>query len=318
MNPSIVYLEADSLRAHIRRPNFPHTWTQFAQTPADKVAKRLIDADIAIINKARLDVGVLAQLPKLRLIALAATGADNVDLAACRARGIAVANIRGYAVNTVPEHVFMLLLALSRRLLDYRADIANGRWQEAPGFCFFDHPIRDLAGATLGIIGRGALGEGVALRAAAFGMKILWAEKKGAQACRAGFTPFDEVLAHSDAVSLHCPLNDDTRNLLGAEELAQLKDGALLINTARGGLVDEAALAQELLRGRIAAGFDVLSTEPPRAGNPLLAASVLALPNFILTPHVAWASSAAMQRLADQLIDTIEAWQRGERMNRLD
>jgi glycerate dehydrogenase len=311
----IVYLEADSMRAVLREPTFPHTWDSHPQTAPVQIVERLRDATIAIVNKAKLDAGVLAQLPKLQLIAVAATGTDAVDLDWCRAHGLPVCNIRGYAAHTVPEHVFMLLLALRRQLLAYRADVAAGKWQQAPMFCFFDHPIRDLHGSTLGIMGRGSLGQGVARLAEAFGMRVLWGEHKHAASIRPGYVPFAQLLAESDAITLHCPLTAETRGMIGTAELAAMKPTALLINTARGGLVDEAALVDALRAGRIGgAGFDVLSAEPPRDGNPLLE---LDQPNFILMPHVAWASDRAMQALADQLIDNLEAFVRGEERNRV-
>ena len=191
--------------------------------------------------------------------------------------------------------------------------VVDGRWQRSGQFCFFDYPIRDLHGATLALIGSGSLGSGVARLAAAFGMRVLRSERKDALSVRPGYTPFAEALRQADVVSLHCPLNAETARLIGEAELRSMKTSALLINTARGGLVDEAALARALHEGWIAgAGFDVLSVEPPRSGNALLAPELLALPNFLLTPHVAWASQPAMQALADQLIDNLEAFARGE------
>ena len=191
------------------------------------------------------------------------------------------------------------------------------RWQKSEQFCYFDYPIRDLAGQTLGILGNGTLGQGVARIAAAFGMRVVFGEHKGAATCRDGYLPFERLIREADAISLHCPLNDATRHLIGAAELAAMKPDALLINTARGGLVDEAALADALRARRIGgAGFDVLTEEPPVA-NPLLAADILDAGNFILTPHVAWSSREAMQTLADQLIDNIEAFVRGEPVNRV-
>jgi glycerate dehydrogenase len=209
----------------------------------------------------------------------------------------------------------MLLLALRRQLPAYRADVAAGKWQQSPMFCFFDHPIRDLRGSTLGIFGRGSLGRGGARLAEAFGMRVLWGEHKGAAAVRDGYVSFAALLAEADAVSLHCPLTEQTRGMIGEPELRAMKRDAVLINTARGGLVDEAALLRALKEGWIAgAGFDVLSKEPPQDGNPLLDAE---LPNLIVTPHVAWSSDKAMQALADQLIENMEAFVRGEERNRV-
>ena len=313
----IVFLERDSIRARLRRPNFPHVWEEYSHTAPDEIVQRLRTASIAITNKVVLSGDTLAQLPKLRMIAGAATGTDNLDLAWCRSHGIVVSNIRGYAVHTVPEHVMMLILALRRQLLAYRADLAAGKWQAAPLFCFFDHPIRDLHGSTLGLVGRGSLGQAVARLAEAFGMRLLWGEHKDAAHVRPGYVAFETLLAEADVLSLHCPLNDQTRGMIGAAELAAMKAGALLINTARGGLVDERALAAALKAGRIAAGFDVLSQEPPRADNPLLEPELLSAPNFILTPHVGWASDSAMQVLADQLIDNLEAFASGNPRNRV-
>ena len=256
---------------------------------------------------------VLEAAPKLRLVAVAATGVNNVDLDACRERGVAVTNIRGYAEHTVPEHVFMLLLALRRNLFAWRQTLAAGAWQKARTFCLFDHEMHDLAGTTLGLIGHGSIGRGVARLAQAFGMQVLLAEHKGAADCRAGYTPFDEVLARADHLTLHCPLTPETRNLIGSREFGLMKRNAVLINCARGGLVDEAALLAALATRRIAgAALDVLAVEPPTAGNPLLE---LDLPNLLITPHVAWASREAMQALGEQLIHVIEAFVAGRPIN---
>jgi glycerate dehydrogenase len=310
----LVFLDRSTLRATLRRPAFEHTWQEFAATSADQTVERLRDATIALTNKVRLGAAELAQLPRLKMIALAATGHDIIDLAACRERGIAVSNIRHYAVHSVPEHVFALILALRRRLLEYRAEVERGRWQQAEQFCFFDHPIRDLHGSTMGIVGAGSLGQATTTLATAFGMRVMFAEHASSRATAAlagaQWVPLDRLLREADVISLHCPLTPATRNLIAADQLRAMKRTAILINTARGGLVDEAALVFALQQGLIAgAGFDVLSTEPPTAGNPLLE---LRLPNFILTPHVAWASDEAMQRLADQLIDNVECFARGE------
>ena len=313
MKHRIVFLERESIRGTFRQPDFPHDYDEYPLSAAEDVPARVREASIVITNKVVLRGELLATLPKLKMIACAATGTDNVDLAWCREHGIVVSNIRGYAVNTVPEHVIALAMALRRNLLAYRRDVRDGQWQRSPNFCFFDHPIRDLHGATLGLIGRGSLGEGVARLAEAFGMRVLWAERKGAEKVGPGRTAFAELLRQSDVVSLHCPLNDATRGLIGEAELRLMKPEAILINTARGGIVDEAALARALKEGWIGgAGFDVLSKEPPREGNPLLE---LDQPNFILTPHVAWASRQAMQTLADQLIDNIEAFVAGAPRN---
>ena len=309
----IVFLDRSTLEATIRRPAFPHQWEEYATTAPGEIVERLKEATIVITNKVPLRAETLARLPGLKLIAEAATGVNNIDVDWCRGHGIAVANIRNYAVHAVPEHVFMMILALRRNLLAYRADLQRGLWQQSDQFCLFTHPVRDIHGSTLGIIGHGALGQAVAEMAKAFGMMVLFAEHKDATEVRPGFVPFEQVLAESDVVTLHVPMTDATRNLIGADELSRMKPSSLLINAARGGVVDEGALAEALRAGCIAgAGCDVLSVEPPRADNLLLE---LDLPNLILTPHIAWASREAMQILADQLISNIEAFVRGAPQN---
>lgn len=313
MRQHVVFLDRATLKARVRSPAFEHTWEEYPVTQPGELAPRLRNATVAITNKVPLRAATLQQLPQLKMIAVAATGYDVIDVDFCRSHGVAIANIRNYAVHTVPEHTFALITALRRNLLAYRRDVEQGRWQQVDQFCFFDHPIRDLHGATLGIIGEGVLGQGTAQIARAFGMRVLFADHAPPRAPGVVFTPFDELLAQSDVISLHVPLTAATRNLIGLEQLRRMKRTAILINTARGGLVDEQALVQALTEGLIAgAGFDVLTTEPPREGNPLL---TLRTPNFILTPHVAWASDGAMQFLADQLIDNIEAFVRGQPQN---
>ena len=314
----IVQLESESLIAAVRRPAFEHAWVDFPKTTPAEVVERLAGASIAITNKVAINGAMLKALPDLEMIAISATGTNNVDLEACRARGVVVSNIRGYAEHTVPEHVMALLLALSRNLVAWRATMLAGAWQRAEQFCLFDHPIRDLHGATLGLIGSGTLGNGVARLAEAFGMRVLRAEHKGATIVRPGYSPFGQVLAEADALSLHCPLTPETTGLIGEPELQAMKPTALLINTARGGIVDEAALIRALREGWIGgAGFDVVTAEPPPVGHPMVDPELLALPNFLLTPHVAWSSRPAMQALADQLIDNIEAFVAGAPKNRV-
>ncbi|MFZ5523166.1 MAG: D-2-hydroxyacid dehydrogenase [Pseudomonadota bacterium] len=312
---NIVFLDSATCIAEIRRPAFDHQWQAYPATSAEQTVERLKDATIAITNKVLLCREALEQLPRLKMVAVAATGTDNVDIECCRERGIVVSNIRNYSVHTVPEHVFMLMLALRRNLLAFHADVRNGAWQAATQFCLFTHPVNDLYGSTLGIIGRGAIGQAVEQIALAFGMKVLFAEHKGISDIRPGYTAFYSVLRDSDVITLHLPLNAQTRHLIGEAEFARMQAHALLINAARGGLVDEMALLQALRSGRIAgAGFDVLGKEPPTEGHPLLE---LNLPNFILTPHIAWSGRAAMQTLADQLIANIEAFVAGSPQNRI-
>lgn len=309
----IVFLDRNSLSAEIRRPSFAHEWIEYGETETTDVLERLKGATIAITNKVRLSEAELSRLPALRFIAVAATGVDVIDLEYCRRAGLAVSNVRNYARHSVPEHALMLMLALRRNLLSYRSDVQNGAWSSAHAFCLFEHPIHDLYGSTLGIIGHGVLGQAMEKLARAFGMRVLISEHKGSAEIREGRTSFDEVLVESDVLTLHAPLNEATRNMIGAAEFEKMKRSAILINTARGGLVDEVALCDALRRSVIAgAGFDVLTKEPPREGNPLLD---LQLPNFILTPHNAWASREAMQALANQLIENLEAFVRGTPQN---
>jgi len=235
-----------------------------------------------------------------------------VDWAWCRQRGITVCNVRGYGTRSVAEHVLMLMLALRRQLPGFQRDLRAGAWQRAEAFCLLDRPIGDLGGATLGIVGTGELGQAVAALGRALGMEVLLAERRGA-APRPGRVAFEEALARADVLSLHCPLTPETRGLVGAAELAAMKPGAILINTARGALVDAEALLASLAAGHLGgAGIDVLPEEPPRHGHPLLAAD---LPNLIVTPHVAWASASAMQALADQLVGNLEAFVAGAPRN---
>jgi glycerate dehydrogenase len=313
---SVVFLDRETLspQTKLRPFRFPHRLTTYDRTAPGDVAGRIADADIVITNKVPVRADSIAAAPRLKLIAVAATGTDVIDLAACTGRGIVVSNIRNYAVHTVPEHTFALILALRRSVLAYRDSVAGGRWQEAGQFCFFDHPIHDLAGSTLGIVGGGALGSAVAALGRAFQMNVIFAALAGRNHADAAYVPFEAFLRRSDVITLHLPLTPTTRNLIGRAQFALMERHPLLINTARGGLVDEIALGEALGSGQIAgAAFDVATSEPPPADHPLMA--LVRRPNFILTPHVAWASSEAIQTLADQLVDNIEAFQRGQPVN---
>jgi glycerate dehydrogenase len=309
----VVFLERNTFKVPFRKPAFEHRWIDFGETAPDEIVERLDQATIAICNKLQLRAEALSQLPKLKLIAVAATGVDNVDLAYCRSHDIAVCNTRGYAVNSLPEHALMLMLALRRNLIPYHDDVRAGRWGQARQFCLLDYPIGDLKSTTLGIVGFGTLGKSMAELGRAIGMDVIVAERKNAAAVRSDRVAFEEVLRRSDVISLHCPLTEETKNLMGAKELSHMKPDAILINTARGGLIDDHALLEALRSERLAgAGIDVLRNEPPRDGNPLVEAD---LPNLIVTPHNAWASRQAMQTLADQLVDNLEAFVRGEPQN---
>ena len=298
MSQRVVFLDRQSLRADLRRPASASSYVEYAATAPTEIVARLLDATVAITNKVQLREADLVRLPHLRMIAIAATGYDIIDVGYCTAHGIAVSNIRNYAVHAVPEHVFALILALRRGLPAYRAGVEAGLWQQSPQFCFLTHEIGDLYGSTLGIVGAGTLGRKVAQIAAAFGMRAVFAEHKGRPAPDLEFLPLARLLPVCDVLSLHCPLTSESRNMIGERELRAMKPTALLINTARGGLVDEPALARAIRENWIGgAGVDVLTMEPPREGNPLLEVRA---PNFILTPHVAWASAvdAAARRSA--------------------
>lgn len=312
----IVFLDRATIAPQItlRQPRFENQWTDYDRTAPAELVPRLAEADIAVLNKVPLRADAIASLPRLRMVAVAATGTDCVDVADCRARGIVVSNIRGYAINTVPEHTFGLILALRRSLVGYRQAVLDGRWQGAGQFCFFDHPIADLQGATLGIIGEGVLGRRVAALGHAFGMRTLFFAHKGRQGQGALYTPWDEALAASDVITLHAPLTPETRGMIGLRDFERMAKRPLIVNTARGGLIVEEDLELALDRGLIAGtGIDVTMPEPPPADSPLM--RIAKRPNVIVTPHVAWASDQAQQVLADQLIDNIEAFVAGRPQN---
>jgi len=312
----IVFLDRDTVAPDVvvRRPDFDHEWTEYGKTAPDQVLERLKGATIAISNKVHLREDILKQLPDLKLIAVAATGTDVIDVAWCNDNGIVVSNIRGYAVNTVPEHTFALILSLSRAITGYREDVKNGEWQKSGQFCFFNHRIFDLAGKRLAIMGEGALGQSVANIARAFGMEPIFAAHKGVDGLGPLYTPWDEVIETADVFTLHCPLLPSTRNMIGLDEFKRMKDTAIIVNTARGGLIVDEDLATAIEQNMIAgAAIDVLAPEPPADDHPFF--KLLERPNFILTPHVAWASHEAIQTLVDQLIDNVENFVAGNASN---
>ena len=291
----------------------PH-WEMHDRTAPEQTLERIRDAHIVVSNKVVLDRRILAGAPNLKLICIAATGTNNVDLEAARELGIPITNVVRYATPAVVQHVFALILALTTRLNDYRQAVAGGEWQRSDQFCLLDFPIRELAGRTLGIVGYGELGQAVGRVAEAFGMELLIAQRPGGPE-RSGRIQLGDLLPRADVLTLHCPLTETTRGLIGAAELQSMKTDALLINTARGGIVDEPALADALRHGQIGgAGVDVLSVEPPREGNVLLEPDI---PNLILTPHVAWASRESRQRLLDEVALNIEAFREGREHNRV-
>ena len=314
----IVFLDRSTMGPSVTlsKPSFPHEWVEYDRTRPDQVVERLRKADIAVCNKVPIRRDSIAQLPDLKMICIPATGYDAFDIEACKERGIVVSNVRGYAVHTVPEHAFALILALRRGLVGYRQDVIDGRWQQEQQFCFFTHPIWDLNGSSLGIIGEGAIGQAVARLGQAFGMRTLFAAHKNVEGLGPLYTPFDEVLRTSDVITLHSPLMPATRNMIAAPEFAKMERRPILVNCARGGLVNEADLVAALKSGQISGlGFDCLTSEPPKPDNPLL--EILSYPNVIVTPHVAWASNEAMKTVWDQVIEHIENFQKGTPSNRV-
>lgn len=281
----------------------------YAATAPEQVVERLIDADIAIVNKVYLTAEILAQLPKLKLILVSATGVNNVDLATAQAKGIVVSNCQGYGTTSVAQHAIALMFALATNLIRYHNAVQQGRWQTSEQFCFLDYPIVELSGKTLGILGYGELGKEVARLATALGMKVVVGNLPHRPA-HAERLALDVLLPQVDILTLHCPLTEHTRNLIGEAELARMKSSAFLINTARGGVVNEQALAEALQQGKIAgAATDVLTVEPPRQGNILLDQN---LPNLTITPHSAWGSSQARQRIVQQLAENAAAFLSGQ------
>ena len=311
----IVVLDADTLPGRVFHFDFPHELAVYGTTDASETAVRVCGAHIVITNKVVISADIIADNPQLELIAVSATGVNNVDIEAAKAAGIVVCNVRAYGNESVAEHAFMLMIALMRNLPAYQRDVAAGLWEKSPFFCHYGAPIRDLNGKMLAVFGRGNIGRTLARYAQAFGMRVVFAEHKHAPAVREGYVSFEDAVRAADVLSLHCPLNAQTENMIGENELQQMKPGAVLINCGRGGLVDENALVAALKYGQIGgAGVDVLTEEPPRGSNPLLKAR---LPNLIVTPHTAWASREALDRLFDILLANINAFMKGEAQNRV-
>ena len=306
---NIVFLDSTGIPASHRIPSFsfPHQLTEYAHTAAEQVLERAKDADIIITSKVILNHEILSQLPKLKLIAVTATGTNNIDLVAAKALGITVKNVTGYSSVTVPEHVIGMIYALKHRLIDYHRDqLLTERWATCGQFCYVDYPISDVQGSTLGIVGRGCIGNEVARLAQAVGMRVLFAEHQHATTIREGYTAFDEVLKQADVISLHCPLTPQTEQLINAKTLALMKPNACLINTGRGGLINEADLLQALQSGKLAgAALDVLVKEPPATDDALWLAAKTQ-PNLLITPHVAWASDSALTTLVNKVAQNIE------------
>lgn len=276
-----------------------------ASTTAEQVAERLKGAQVAISNKVVIDAGTFSACPDLKLVLVTATGTNNIDLVSAREHGVTVCNCQGYGTPSVAQHTLLLLLALATRLPDYQQAVHQGLWQKSKQFCLLDFPIVELEGKTLGLLGHGELGGAVARLAEAFGMRVLLGQIPGRPA-RADRLPLTQLLPQVDALTLHCPLNDNTRDMIGAYELSLMKPHAFIVNTARGGLINEQALADALRNGHLGgAASDVLSIEPPVAGNPLLAGDI---PRLIITPHSAWGAREARQRIVSQITENAQAF----------
>ena len=305
---------ADELDIHLLQ-DLTDTFEVYDNTADEDIESRIADVDFVYINKIRITRDIIERTPGLRFIGLVATGTDNVDLQAAKEHGVAVCNIRAYCTNSVVEHVFSMLLALSRSLGLYHRSVRRGEWTNAVNFCLLGYPIRELSGKRMGIVGYGELGKGVGRVADAFGMNVIVSRRPGSNSDDSGRMHFSEVLRTCDVVSLHCPLNADTAELISKPELEQMKNSAILINAARGGLVDSAALVEALGNGTIAAaGIDVLSHEPPVKGDPLLEYEG---DNLVITPHIAWAAVEARQKAINEVAANVEAYLKGEMRNRV-
>ena len=280
-------------------------WRYYNLTRPNELHERIADASVIISNKVVLDEAAFSAAPKLKLVCVAATGTNNVDMKAAERHGVVVCNVRAYATHSVTQHAFSMILALSNSLGIYRRAVLRGEWQQSPQFCMLDYPIHEIAGKKMGIIGYGELGKAMEKLAEAFGMEVLICQRLHGEPVP-GRVDLNELLPQVDVLTLHCPLSPQTENLIGEAELALMKSSSLLINTARGGIVDETALVKALRDHQIGgAGVDVLTTEPPIAGNPLLDDYDL---NLIITPHIAWASQESRQRLINQVADNISAF----------
>lgn len=316
-----VFLDIDSMGPGLDfsalEPMAEH-WEKYASTTAEETLNRVANAELIITNKVVLDQSILSQCKNLQLICVTATGTNNIDLNSAKQLGIAVTNVTGYGTASVVQHVFSLILALTTRLNEHSQSSRNGIWHRSANFCVLDYPFNELAGKTMGIIGYGELGKGVAKVARAFGMNVIISQRPGVQTSPmiADRVPVDKLLADSDVISLHVPLADNTRNLISSDEFKLMKKSAILINAARGGIVNEAALVNALANGEISgAGFDVLSQEPPRSDNPLLKYDK---PNLIVTPHIAWGAIESRQRLLDYVVENIKSFIHGEKRNRVE
>ena len=318
MQHRIVFLDRETIPAHITigQPSIDHRWIDYPLTDANHILKHAQGADIIVTNKVVLNRETLIGLNDLKHIAVFATGYNNIDINTCRELGISVSNTRDYAVRSVPEHTLAMIFALKKHLFAYRDSLQAGQWQTSPYFYHYVAPTQDLAGSQIGIIGSGSLGQAMAKLAAALGMKVVFSGRKNASKAllKNGYEPFENVIRESDIISLHCPLNAETENLIALKEMKMMKPSALLINSSRGGLVNEHDLVTALKDNIIAgAAMDVARQEPLEENSPLL--NIIKQPNFILTPHVAWMSDEAMTTQAAQVIENIEFFSRGNTKN---
>jgi len=314
---TITFLDRESFQQdiHVKKPRFEHEWINFDSTSAEQVLERCSNSEILVTNKVIIDRTTIESCPSIKHIAVTATGFNIVDLDACREHGISVSNIPSYATTTVPEHVLACAITLQRKLLRYRQQVLNGEWQTSSRFCLFDQPLHDLRGATFGVVGFGSLGQATAKLMHSVGMDIVYSSRSEKQCDFAQHVAFDDILSSADIISLHCPLTEETQDLINTNELEKMQDHAILINTARGGIVNERALADAIKAEQIAgAAFDVLCEEPPSdMSSPLF--EVADLDNVILTPHIGWGSQEAMQALSDQVISNIEGFYEGKPIN---
>ena len=298
------------------RPSFEHEWVSYETTTPDELVDRVKDATIIVTNKSRLTAEVLSQCPKVKFIAELATGYNNIDIDYCKEHGIGVANIQGYSTDSVAEHAITMMLMLSRSMIKTRKEMENGLWVNANCFCQLPYPVVDLAGRTLTVIGSGSIGSRVGAIASAFNMKVLKAERRGAQSVRDGYTRFEDAIAQADFISVNCPLTPDTTNLITSKEIATMKKSVFIINNARGGVVNENDLVEAIVSGAIAgAGADVASVEPLTADHPYV--KLQNNDNFLLTPHQAWMSHDCLQALVKQFGENLEAFHKGESLRRI-
>lgn len=312
----IVFLDRIGLpeRFNVRAPELDHRWYNYDSTPQEYIIERGLGADVLITNKVKITRDTLLACPSVRHIAVAATGFNIIDIDACHELDVSVSNIPSYAANTVAEHVIASALCLRRQLLSYRHSVVNGEWQKSSSFCLFGERINDLKDSTFAIIGFGELGRATAKKAAALGMRVIFASRNKHQCEFAEQVSFDQVITSADIISIHCNLSDDTLNLISAPQLQRMQPHSILINTARGGIVNEADVVNAINNKQIGGiSFDVLEEEPPNDKSPLL--SIADLDNVIITPHSAWASEQAMQRLADILADNVDAFLLGSPQN---